>query len=45
MEAQLIVAMVAQRYRLDLVPGQKVEPDPIFTLRPSTAVRVMLHAR
>ncbi len=45
MEAQLIVATVAQRYRLHLVPGQKIEPDPIFTLRPSSAVRVMLHAR
>jgi len=45
MEAQLIVAMVAQRYRLDLIPGQKIEPDPIFTLRPKTAVRFALHAR
>jgi cytochrome P450 len=45
MEAQLIVAMVAQRYRLHLIPGQKVEPDPIFTLRPSTAVHFALHAR
>ena len=45
MEAQLIVATVAQRYRLNLIPGQKVEPDPIFTLRPNTAVRMALHAR
>lgn len=45
MEAQLIVAMVAQKYRLHLVPGQRIEPDPIFTLRPSEGVHVTLHAR
>ena len=45
MEAQLIVAMVVQRYRLQLVPGQHIEPDPIFTLRPSSGVQVTLHAR
>jgi len=43
MEAQLIVAMVAQKYRLDLVPGHPVVPDPIFTLRPRDGVRVTLH--
>ena len=45
MEAQLIVAMVAQKYRLHLVPGQRIEPEPIFTLRPSSSVQVTLHAR
>ena len=45
MEAQLIIAMVVQRYRLQLVPGQHIEPDPIFTLRPSSGVQVTLHAR
>lgn len=41
----LIIAMVVQHYRLQLVPGQHIEPDPIFTLRPSTGVQVTLHAR
>ena len=45
MEAQLIIAMVVQRYRLQLVPGQHIEPDPIATLRPSSGVQVTLHAR
>ena len=45
METQLIIAMVVQRYRLQLVPGQHIEPDPIFTLRPSSGVQVTLHAR
>ncbi len=38
MEMQLIIAMVAQQYQLDLVPGYPVEPDPIFTLRPKKQV-------
>jgi cytochrome P450 len=34
MEAQVILAMVAARYRLALVPGQRVEPLPLLTLQP-----------
>jgi hypothetical protein len=30
----LVVAMVTQRYRLDLVPGQVVFPEPAISLRP-----------
>lgn len=44
METQLVVATVAQRYRLDLVPGQLVRPEPRITLRPREGVRVTLHA-
>jgi cytochrome P450 len=33
-EIQLIVAMVCQRYRLDLVPGHPIALDPGITLRP-----------
>jgi cytochrome P450 len=33
-EAQLIAAMVLQRYRLGLTPGQQVEPEVHLTLRP-----------
>jgi cytochrome P450 len=32
MEAQLILAMVVQRYQLDLVPGHPVETEPLITL-------------
>jgi len=45
MEAQLILATVAQRYRLDLVPGHPVEPEPLITLRPRHGVLVTLHDR
>ncbi len=33
MEMQLVVAMIAQRYRLDLVPGHRVVPQPVVSLR------------
>lgn len=33
MEAQVIIAMVTQAFRLDLVPGEPVEPKPGITLR------------
>lgn len=34
MEARLVLAAVAQHYRLSLVPGQTVQLDPLITLRP-----------
>jgi cytochrome P450 len=45
MEAVLILAMVVQRFRLDLVPGHPIEPEPMVTLRPRHGVLVTLHAR
>src|SRR5262249_55076312 len=42
MEAQLVLAAAAQRYRVKVVPGHKVEPDPTFTLRPRNGIRVTL---
>jgi cytochrome P450 len=43
-EAQLVLASIAQRFQLRLVPGHPVRPNPIFTLRtshglPMTAAR------
>jgi cytochrome P450 len=34
LEAQLIVATVAQRFELRLVPGHHVVPERLFVLRP-----------
>ena len=34
MEAVTVLSMLIQRYRLDMVPGHPVEPDPMITLRP-----------
>ncbi len=43
MEAQLVVATLAQHFRPRLLPGHSVEPDPTFTLRPRGGVLVTLH--
>lgn len=45
MEAQLVVATIVQRYRLSLVPGHKVTPEAIVTLRPQDALWMTLHPR
>jgi cytochrome P450 len=45
MEGHLVLAAVAQRFRLALVPGHRVEPDPILTLRPRHGVHVTLEPR
>lgn len=43
-EAQLILATVAQRYRLDLVPGHPVVPEPLVTLSARYGLLMTLHA-
>lgn len=43
MEALLILAMVAQRYRLRLVPGYRLELDASITLRPRHGIPMALH--
>jgi len=45
LEAQLIVATLAQRYRLHLVPGHKVETWPLITLRPRYGMRMTIECR
>src|SRR5262249_53098612 len=45
MEARLLVAMVAQQWRLSLEPGQVVLPDPALTLRPKGGLTLRLHKR
>ena len=43
MEMQLILATVAQRYRLRLVPGHQVEPEALLSLRPRCGLPMTLH--
>jgi cytochrome P450 len=43
MEMQLILATVAQRYRLRLVPGHQVEPEALLSLRPRYGLPMTLH--
>jgi cytochrome P450 len=45
LELKLAVAMIAQRFRLRLVDGQAVRPDPGIALRPAPAVMVELESR
>jgi cytochrome P450 len=40
MEMVLILATLIQRFHLALAPGQKLEPLPLFSLRPKGAVRM-----
>jgi cytochrome P450 len=42
-EAQLVVATVAQRYRLRLARGHRVELHPLVTLRPRHGMRMTVH--
>lgn len=44
-EMQLVIAMVAQKYRLHLVPEHPVEEEPMFTLRPRYGIQMTLDAR
>ena len=44
-EAILILAQVSSRYRLRLVPGHRVEIDPLITLRPRYGLLVTLEPR
>jgi cytochrome P450 len=42
LEAQLIIAMVARRFRLHLEPDQSIQPEAIFVLRPRGEIRMRL---
>jgi cytochrome P450 len=44
-EAQLIVATLAQAYRLHLVPRHRVEPWPLITLRPRFGMPMIIERR
>jgi cytochrome P450 len=37
-EGVIVAAMVAQRYRLELVPGHEIAAEPMITLRPRSKV-------
>ena len=43
-EAQLILATVAQRYQLRLLPGHRVELQMVVTLRPRSGLPMTIHA-
>jgi cytochrome P450 len=45
MEAVLILATIAQRFKLTLAPAQTITPWPSVTLRPKTGIRMTLKGR
>ena len=45
MEGVLLIAAIAQRWRLKLVPGHPVKPLPLITLRPRHGMKMILEAR
>jgi cytochrome P450 len=45
MEGVLLLATIGRRWRMRLVPGQRIEPHPRITLRPREGVRVTLSRR
>jgi cytochrome P450 len=45
MEGVLLLATIAQAFKLTLAPGQHVTPHPSLTLRPRDGVRMILYRR
>jgi cytochrome P450 len=45
MEGILLIATIAQQWRIRLAPGQKIELQPVITLRPRHGVRMLLERR
>ncbi|MBI3247276.1 MAG: cytochrome P450 [Deltaproteobacteria bacterium] len=45
MEGVLVIATIAQRWRLRLVPGHRVEKMPLITLRPKHGMRMIVERR
>ncbi len=45
MEAQLILATIAQHYCLRVTPGHHVEPEVLLTMRPPNGLPMLLQER
>ncbi len=45
MEGVLVLATIAQKWRLRLVPGPPAEPEPLITLRPKRGMRMRVEER
>jgi hypothetical protein len=45
MQGVLLLATIAQKWKLQLVPGHRVEPEPLITLRPKYGMRMQVEAR
>lgn len=45
MEGVLLLATLAQKWKLSLIPGHRVEPEPLITLRPKYGMRMQVEPR
>jgi cytochrome P450 len=45
MEGVLVLATFAQRWKMNLVPGHRVQPEPLFTLRPKYGMKMKIEPR
>jgi len=45
MESVLLLAMLAQKWTLRLIPGHRVEPEPLITLRPKYGMKMIVELR
>ncbi len=45
MEGVLLLATLGKRWKLKLVPGHRVEPEPLITLRPKYGMKMQVEAR
>jgi len=45
MELQIVVATIAQNYRLELMPNQRIEIEPLVTMRPKFGINMRLNPR
>jgi cytochrome P450 len=45
MEAQILLATIAQRYQLEAKPGWRVEPGTLTTMRPRGGLPMLLVRR
>lgn len=45
MEGTLLLATIAQRYRVELAANQQIRLSPLLTLRPRYGIKVILHPR
>jgi cytochrome P450 len=45
MEGAVLLATIAQRFRLELAPGQDITPQPSITLRPRNGIKVKIVKR
>ena len=45
MEGVLLLATLGQKWKLSLVPGHRVEPEPLITLRPKYGMKMLVESR